>query len=113
VPGDAERGVLVIEGELAIDDDVLVRDQLAVLQPGAVAVARARGLARVLVVGGPRLDGERHLDWNFVSSSKDKIAAARDAWTARAFPTIPGDDVEWIPYPTHEPHPKPTTQEPM
>jgi redox-sensitive bicupin YhaK (pirin superfamily) len=113
VPGDAERGVMVIDGELELDGDVLARDHLAVLRPGAAASAVARGDARVLVVGGPRLDGERHLDWNFVSSSKDKIAAARERWMARAFPAIPGDDVEWIPYPTHEPHPKPTTQEPM
>ncbi|HTJ42505.1 MAG TPA: pirin family protein [Kofleriaceae bacterium] len=102
IPHEAERGVLVIEGSIAIGDDVLEPDHLAVID--ADARVEAHGPARVLVLGGPRLDGERHLEWNFVSSSKDKLAAARERWKAREFPTIPGDDVEWIPYPSAEVH---------
>ena len=105
LPDAPERAVLVIDGELALGDAVLARDHLAVVTPGAAAALRARGAARALVLGGPPLDGARHLDWNFVSSSTEKLAAARARWQARAFPTIPGDDVEWIPYPEGKAHP--------
>ncbi len=39
------------------------------------------------------------IDWNFVSSSKECIAEAKVAWQERRFPTIPGDDQEFIPLP--------------
>jgi redox-sensitive bicupin YhaK (pirin superfamily) len=99
-----ERGVLVIEGAIAIGDTELARDHLAALHPGAPAAITARGPARVMLLGGPPLDGARHLDWNFVSSSKDKLARARDRWRAREFPTIPGDDAERVEYPEWKEH---------
>jgi len=37
--------------------------------------------------------------WNFVSSSRDRINQAKDDWKAQRFPTIPGDDQEFIPLP--------------
>jgi redox-sensitive bicupin YhaK (pirin superfamily) len=72
---------------------------LLVLAPGAALPLRAVTEARVAVVGGDPLDAPRHLDWNFVSSSRERIAQARDDWRARRFPTIPGDDAEFIPLP--------------
>jgi redox-sensitive bicupin YhaK (pirin superfamily) len=104
--GDA-RAVLVIEGVIAIGGVTYAHDHLVVLGVDAAARVEATGApARVLVLGGPALDGEpRQLDWNFVASSRERIDRARDAWQARTFPTIPGDDVEWIPYPDHPRHP--------
>jgi redox-sensitive bicupin YhaK (pirin superfamily) len=102
---DHERAVLVITGAIAIDDQELATDHLAALHAGAPAVIVARGAARVMLLGGPPLDGPRHLDWNFVSSSKEKLARARDRWRAREFPTIPGDDEERVEYPDWKEHP--------
>jgi redox-sensitive bicupin YhaK (pirin superfamily) len=99
IPDADERAVLVISGEVAIGETSLATNHLAVIAPGAAASITARGLARALVLGGPPLDGARHLDWNFVSSSMEKLAAARARWQARGFPPIPGDDVELVPYP--------------
>jgi redox-sensitive bicupin YhaK (pirin superfamily) len=99
-----ERGVLVIEGTIAIDETELATNQLAALVADAPAVITARTAARVMLLGGPPLDGPRHLDWNFVSSSKDKLARARDRWRARQFPTIPGDDAERVEYPDWKEH---------
>ena len=47
---------------------------------------------RAFVLGGPRLEQRRFMDWNFVSSSKERIDLARAAWRAQEFPRIPGDD---------------------
>ena len=92
-----ERAILVIDGAIAIGDRELARDHLAVL--AASVTITARGASRAMLFGGPPLDGPRHLDWNFVSSSRDKLARARDRWRAREFPTIPGDDAERVEYP--------------
>ena len=105
LPGGAiERAVFVIEGELQVGSEQLAANQLAVLQPSPqgtdprrVALSAASS-ARVLVLGGAPL-GPRLIEWNFVASSRDRIDRARDAWKARQFPAIPGDDEEFIPWP--------------
>lgn len=96
--GVAERAVFVIEGELGLGGERLATDQLAVLHPAAAAVVSATAASRVLVLGGAPL-GPRRIEWNFVASSQDRIDRARDAWKARQFPAIPGDDQEFIPWP--------------
>jgi redox-sensitive bicupin YhaK (pirin superfamily) len=98
-PPDApERGVLVVAGAIELAGQALAADRLAALRPGAAAELRATEPSRVLLLGGPAM-GERLMDWNFVASTRDRIDRARDAWKAQAFPRIPGDDQEFIPYP--------------
>lgn len=58
---------------------------------------RSRGGARVIAVGGEAL-GTRHLWWNFVSTSRERIDAAARQWAEDRFPRVPGDD-ERIPLP--------------
>jgi redox-sensitive bicupin YhaK (pirin superfamily) len=94
----AERGLFVIGGEVRLGETVLATDHLAVLAEGRVAHVAATGASRIVLVGGAPA-GPRFIEWNFVASSRDKIERARDAWKAREFPTIPGDDQEFIPYP--------------
>jgi redox-sensitive bicupin YhaK (pirin superfamily) len=55
--------------------------------------------ARVALIGGAPLDGKRHVDWNFVSSSTARIERAKQDWRDGRFPKVPGDDVEFIPLP--------------
>jgi len=45
------------------------------------------------------MDGPRYIDWNFVSSSKDRLAAAREDWRAQRFPKVPGEGPEFVPLP--------------
>ena len=91
-----EVGVLVVSGEVAIGEHVLARDHMAVLAGRARVVARSA--ARLAVLGGPSV-GPRFIEWNFVSSSRDKIVAAKEAWKAQTFPKIPSDSVEFVPLP--------------
>ncbi|MEZ4364907.1 MAG: pirin family protein [Kofleriaceae bacterium] len=95
----AEHGVYVACGEVELAGEVHPVGHLLIAAPGASLTVRARGAARIAVVGGDALDGPRHLDWNFVSSSTERLAAARADWQARRFPTVPGDEVEFVPYP--------------
>jgi redox-sensitive bicupin YhaK (pirin superfamily) len=52
-----------------------------------------------MLLGGALLDGPRHVWWNFVSSSHDRIEQAKADWQAGRFPAVPGDS-EFIPLPT-------------
>jgi len=56
------------------------------------------GSAPVLLLRGARLDGVRHLWWNFVSSSTDRIEQAKADWREGRFPPVPGE-TEFIPLP--------------
>ncbi len=52
-----------------------------------------------MICGGAPMDGPRHVWWNFVSSSRDRIRQARDDWKAMRFPLVPDDAEERIPLP--------------
>jgi redox-sensitive bicupin YhaK (pirin superfamily) len=93
-----ERAVYVVEGEVAVGRRSFGSLRLLVLAKGA-AVLVARHPSRVVVLGGPPLDGKRFIEWNFVSSSRERIERAKAAWRAQAFPRIPGDDQELVPLP--------------
>jgi hypothetical protein len=99
-----ERALLIIEGELQIggdNEDVKTHGPGAMLalEPGEEVTLYADAPARVMLLGGAALDGPRHIWWNFVSSSKDRIERAKQEWKDGKFGTIPGDDKEFIPLP--------------
>ena len=52
-----------------------------------------------MLMGGEAFTTPRHVFWNFVSSSRDRINQAKDDWKAMRFPLVPGDDQEFIPFP--------------
>jgi redox-sensitive bicupin YhaK (pirin superfamily) len=94
-----QRAVHVAEGAVRIGDRRLASGTMAVLHIGAPVVVEAEEPARVMLLGGAPLDGERHIWWNFVSSSKERIERAKADWRAGRFPRVRGDEVELIPLP--------------
>ena len=94
--GPAERAIYAFDAGLEVDSEPVQRERLAVLEPGADVVVS--GKARYVVVGGAPLDGPRHMWWNFVSSSRERIESAKRAWAGQSMGTIPGE-TEWIPLP--------------
>ena len=102
VPIDAdadERAVLVAEGDASLDGDRLEPFTLYVLAPGQAMTLRAETPSRIMLLGGEAFATQRHVFWNFVSSSRDRINQAKDDWKERRFPLVPGDDQEFIPLP--------------
>ena len=93
-----ERAFFVIEGEIHTPE-VHGAGAMLALEPGEEVTLYADAPARVMLLGGGRLDGERHIWWNFVSSSKDRIERAKQEWKDGKFGLIPGDDKEFIPLP--------------
>ena len=94
-----ERAVLVAMGDASLDGEALERYSLYVLKPGEAMTLRAATDARVMLLGGEAFSTPRHLWWNFVSSSRDRINAAKHDWQDRKFPLVAGDTEEYIPWP--------------
>ena len=94
-----ERAVMLVGGEASVDGQPLGLYQLTVLKPGAaMTLASARG-GRVMLLGGEAFKTKRHVWWNFVSSDRERINQAKHDWRDGRFPTVPGDDEEFIPIP--------------
>jgi len=98
-PEHVERGVHVIEGEVSWGDVTLAPMQMAVQVGDSAPAVRAKEASRLMLFGGAPLDGERHLWWNFVSSSRERIEQAKADWVAQRFGKVTGDEQEFIPLP--------------
>lgn len=102
IPIDAdadERAILVASGDARLDGEVLETYSLYLLQPGQAMTLRAHSDCRVMLLGGQAFTTPRHVWWNFVSSSRDRINKAKSDWKAGEFPLVPGDDSEFIAIP--------------
>ncbi|WP_226621581.1 pirin family protein [Alloyangia pacifica] len=106
LPDDHEdRGVYVVEGAVEQAGAVFEAGRMMVFRPGdRVSLKAGRQGARVMVLGGETLNGPRYIWWNFVASSKERIAEAKEAWRRGdwqngRFHLPPGDDAEFIPLP--------------
>lgn len=94
----AERAVYVLEGEAQVDGVDVPEKHLVLLDAGTRPVLRAKTALKAMLVGGEPLDGPRHMWWNFVSSSKERIEVAKQDWLDGRFGQIPGE-TEFIPLP--------------
>jgi redox-sensitive bicupin YhaK (pirin superfamily) len=95
-----ERAAYVLDGEVEISGDRFVSGQMLVFRAGDRLALRAGPQdARVLLLGGATMDGPRHLFWNFVSSSRERIEQAKEDWRAGRFGKVKGDEAEFIPLP--------------
>ena len=102
IPIDAEadeRAVMVVGGAAELDGEPLEPFALYVLRPGHAARLSSASGARAMLMGGGAFATPRHVYWNFVSSSKERLQQAQEDWIERRFPLIPGDEEEFIPFP--------------
>lgn len=95
-----ERALYLLEGEIEIAGDRFGPDQLLVFRPGdAITITAGAHGARMMLFGGDSIPTKRHIWWNFVSSSKERIEQAKAEWRAGRFDIVPGDENEFIPLP--------------
>jgi redox-sensitive bicupin YhaK (pirin superfamily) len=94
----AERAIFIVGGELEIAGRGYRAGQLLIFTPGIDVVLRATAPCVVMALGGEPL-GHRYIEWNFVSSSHERIKQAKDDWRAGRFKLPVHDDREFIPLP--------------
>jgi hypothetical protein len=94
-----ERGIYITDGSVEIAGDTFEAGRLLVFHhKDPIVISSVQG-ARFMMLGGEPMDGPRYIWWNFVSSSKERIEAAKDDWARARFAIVPGDEKEFIPLP--------------
>ena len=94
----AERAAYVVEGEIEVEGRSFGEGTLLLFEEGQSARLRASSASRIAVLGGAPLEGPRHIWWNFVASSQQRIERAKRDWVNGAFDRVPGE-TEFIPLP--------------
>lgn len=101
-----ERAVYIVSGEIEIDGRLFAEGDMIVLDDEASIGIRTVRDARLILCGGAHLTGERHIFWNFVSSSRDRLEKAKSDWQASAdagfegsYFALPAEENEHIPMP--------------
>jgi redox-sensitive bicupin YhaK (pirin superfamily) len=94
----AERAAYLVEGNVTVAGSDHAPGRLLIFPPSGTVVLNASTAARLMVLGGATMDGPRHIWWNFVSSSQERIEQAKAEWRAQRFAPVPGES-EFIPLP--------------
>jgi redox-sensitive bicupin YhaK (pirin superfamily) len=93
-----ERAIQPVQGRIRVAGEIVEPGSMLVLQAKAPVVVEALDDARLMLLGGEPLDGPRHMWWNFVSSSEQRIEQAKADWKAGRFGPVPSE-TEFIPLP--------------
>ncbi|MCP4381124.1 MAG: pirin family protein [Hyphomicrobiales bacterium] len=99
--GHEERAAYVVEGAIDIAGDRFEAARMVVFRPGDNLVVKALAATRLILLGGAAMDGPRHIWWNFVSSSKERIEQAKNDWKSGRFDKVFGDEEDFIPLPAY------------
>ena len=102
--GHEDRAIYVLDGRIEIAGDQFEAGRMMVFRPGDRITVTALEASRLMLLGGETLGGPRHIWWNFVASSRERIEAAKQAWREGdwqhgRFRLPQGDDAEFIPLP--------------
>lgn len=98
LPKLSEYGVYVISGRLKSNQQTIKAQTMALMNHRNPVHLQAEEDTRFVILGGAPL-GNRYIEWNFVSSRKERIEQAKDDWKNQRFEPIPGDNEEFIPLP--------------
>lgn len=100
MPDAEERAVYVASGSLKAGDSVIPEHGMAVFTAAPEIVLEAVDETRIAIIGGEKMP-PRFIEWNFVSSRRERIEQAKADWQANRFPVVPGDESEFIPLPAN------------
>jgi len=89
-PLASELALYPIDADLEVDGEEIQRHTLNLLPSGQEVTLQATQATRLLVLGGEPL-GPRFMQWNFVSSRKERLAQAARDWHAQIMPKVPGE----------------------
>lgn len=98
VPDAEERAVYMVEGEVSADETLIPEHTMAVFSSAPGIELTATHDSRIAIIGGQHM-GDRYMEWNFVSSRRERIEQAKSDWKAQTFPKVIGDEQEFIPLP--------------
>jgi redox-sensitive bicupin YhaK (pirin superfamily) len=95
-----EAGLYILEGSIQSDGDIYGPKQLLVAKESTLCAFIIEANSTIYIFGGEPFSEERFIDWNFVASEIELIKNAKQKWIDQSFDSIPGDETEFVPYPT-------------
>ena len=95
-----ERAIFLVSGGVEVDDRAIAPTQMVVFSADADAVVQATTSSVLMLLGGAPI-GERFIEWNFVSSSQERIAQAKADWSAGRMKLPDLDNREFVPLPSY------------
>ena len=93
-----ERALFLVSGAAEADGELIAATQMAVFDSAAEAVVQATESSVLMLLGGEPV-GERFIEWNFVSSSRERIAQAKADWRVGRMKLPDLDNAEFTPLP--------------
>ena len=94
----AERAAMIVSGRIEVAGHAFAAGRMLVFARARSVVLSALEPVLVMLLGGEPV-GERHIEWNFVSSSRERIEQAKADWKAGRMKLPDHDDAEFIPLP--------------
>lgn len=96
-PNAQETAVYPVYGSITVDGVAYGPGDFVVLEDTDKEITATED-SRFIILGGEEWEEIPFIEWNFVAFTKERLAQAREDWRAGKFPTVPGDDKEYIPY---------------
>src|SRR5690606_21897975 len=87
----AEAAAYVASGAVEVDGVAIEEGRMAVFARGKRAAVTAAGKAVLMLLGGEPV-GPRFIEWDFVSSARERIEQAKADWAAGGMKLPVGDD---------------------
>src|SRR5260370_33732126 len=95
-----ERAIFLVSGGVEVDDRAIAPTQIVVFSADADAVVQATKSSVLMLLRGAPI-GEQFIEWNFVSSSRERIAQAKADWSAGRMKLPDLDNREFVPLPSY------------
>jgi len=96
---EEELAIYIVKGSIEIEEQTIPELSMAILNIEKVdIIIKALQDSLIIIIGGTTI-GHRYIDWNFASSSKERIEKAKLDWKNRRFENVVGDEKEFIPLP--------------
>ncbi len=95
-----ESGLYILEGAIECEGHLYGPKQILIANDATLCSFTLEANSTIYIFGGEPFAEERFIDWNFVATNKELIQKAKEKWKAQEFDKIPGDDLEYVPYPT-------------
>jgi redox-sensitive bicupin YhaK (pirin superfamily) len=93
-----ESALYILEGSISVEGNTYGPKQILIAKDVKVCAFDMEANTTIYIFGGEPFPEERYIDWNFVSSDKDRLKRAKEDWINQKFPKIP-DENEFVPYP--------------
>ena len=93
-----ESALYILQGSIKSDGNTYGPNQILVAKDSKLCEFEMDENTIIYLFGGEAFPEERFINWNFVSSSKEKIEQAKGDWIHQRFPKVP-NETGYVPYP--------------